>query len=321
MDWEEAKASAQQALAGTKRIRLPGAPEGAEAVELAALDWGGDGPLIVMHHANGFCAGSLGEVGVQLSQAGFRVISFDARGHGDSTPVVPGAEPNPYAWDTLAADCSAATEAILEYTGRDRIELAIGHSFGGALMLAAASAAPSHFGRLLLCDPVIFPPLTAAERAAAAKGNKLVEATLRRRDHFGSRVEAFTHCGSRGLFKNFTPTALALYVLEGMRPTGAGAGAGADAAVGEVTLKCAREVEAAIFGGGGTLDLTGQVDDFAPEVRIVHALQGNFSRAVYDRLVEPMQAARVESLEAGHLFPMEEPVLVLDRVLEMMGRG
>jgi pimeloyl-ACP methyl ester carboxylesterase len=312
MDWVEAHARANEQLAGAERIRLPGAssPEFGE-IELAGLDWGGEGELVVMHHANGFCAASLGEVAARLSSQGYRVISVDARGHGDSTSVVPGGEPSPYDWGVLSLDIECAIAAILERTGRERVELAIGHSFGGALMLAAASRQPARFARLLLCDPVIFPPMSEAEKASAARGNVLVEATLRRRDHFPSYAEAFAHCGSRGLFANFTPVSLALYIGEGMRPT----------EDEQVTLKCAREVEAAIFGGGGSLDLTGRVSEVSADVRILHALKGNFSRPVYDRLAAEMSSAGVESLDAGHLFLMEQPDLVLAHVADMMGQA
>lgn len=314
MEWAEAHKAAQYTLAGAERIRLPGASsKELGEIELAGLDWGGEGALVVMHHANGFCAASLGEVASELRKQ-YRVISIDARGHGDSTPVVAGSHPNAYDWWSLAHDVERATESILERTGHERVELAIGHSFGGALMLAAASLRPKLFARLLLCDPVIFPRLTEEERASAGKGgNPLVKATLRRRDHFPSYAEAFAHCASRGLFENFTPASLALYIGEGMRPTEEGEGEG------EVTLKCVREVEAAIFGGGGTLDLTDQVGRLEGDVRILHALQGNFSRSVYDRLAEQMPSARVESVDVGHLFPMEQPELVLSHVAEMMG--
>lgn len=311
MDWSEAHRSAQEKLASAEPIRLPGASwQELGAIEIAGLDWGGEGELVVMHHANGFCAASLGEVACALSKH-YRVVSIDARGHGDSTPVVAGGEPNPYDWWTLSKDVERATEAILERVGRDRVDLAIGHSFGGALMLAAASRRPELFARLLLCDPVIFPPLTKEEKASAGQGaNPLAEATLRRRDHFPSYADAFAHYASRGLFANFTPVSLALYVGEGIRRTEGG----------EVTLKCAREVEAVVFGGGGRLDLTDQVGGVLAEVRILHALQGNFSRPVYDRLAGLMPNARVESVDVGHLFPMEQPELVLSHVADMMGR-
>lgn len=311
MEWEEAHRAAQEMLKGVEPIRLRGGrSKELSEIEIAGLDWGGDGPLIVMHHANGFCAASLGEVASEL-RTRYRVISMDARGHGDSTPVDPVREPDAYSWWTLATDAECALESVFERTGHDRAELVIGHSFGGALMLAAATRRPEYFARLLLCDPVIFPlEATKEVEASARRGNQMVEATLRRRNEFPSHAEAFAHCASRGLFANFTPAALALYVREGMRST----------ATGEVTLKCAREVEAAIFETGGTLDLMDHVSRVSADVRILHAKQGNFSRSVYEQLVAQMPNGHVETVDAGHLFPLEEPELVLSRVEEMMGR-
>jgi pimeloyl-ACP methyl ester carboxylesterase len=71
-------------------------------LEIALLDWGGDGPLVLMHHANGFCAGTLGLVAEALVPA-FRVIAMDARGHGDSSRPE---GPNAYAWDHFALTIS-----------------------------------------------------------------------------------------------------------------------------------------------------------------------------------------------------------------------
>src|SRR5690606_14772791 len=78
-----------------ERRRLALAERG---VEIALLDWGGDGPLVLMHHANGFCAGTLGLVAEALVPA-FRVIGMDARGHGDSTKPE---EPEAYSWEAFA---------------------------------------------------------------------------------------------------------------------------------------------------------------------------------------------------------------------------
>ena len=44
LDWAAARARADALLAGTTRFRVPG---GSPGVELAALDFGGDGPLVV----------------------------------------------------------------------------------------------------------------------------------------------------------------------------------------------------------------------------------------------------------------------------------
>jgi len=59
-----ASRSAEGDMAGEierRRLPLPG-----RGVEIALLDWGGDGPLVLMHHANGFCAGTFGLVAEAL---------------------------------------------------------------------------------------------------------------------------------------------------------------------------------------------------------------------------------------------------------------
>ena len=59
-----------------RRISLP-----ENGVEIAILDWGGDGPLALLHHANGFSAAVWGPVAEHL-RGRFRVVAVDARGHG-----------------------------------------------------------------------------------------------------------------------------------------------------------------------------------------------------------------------------------------------
>jgi pimeloyl-ACP methyl ester carboxylesterase len=298
--WKPAWERARNLLEGVTRRRVPGA---SREVELAILDWGGKGDLVVMHHANGFCAAAFAPIAKALS-ATYRVVAIDARGHGDSTAVVPGGEPNPYDWSTLEVDLQNALGAILEITGHERISLGIGHSFGGALMLRVANVRPELFERLLLCDPVILPPMSPEQKAERSSSNPLSAMTRRRRDRFPSRQEAFEHCRSRGLFANFTSEALALYVGEGM----------AESKGGEVVLKCDREVEAAIFDGGGVHAAVESLDRVSAEVVLVHAERGNFSREAFEEVVAQIPGARVESLDVGHLFPLEQP----DRVLELL---
>ncbi|MCP4903754.1 MAG: alpha/beta hydrolase [bacterium] len=303
MNWEETWAHARALLDGVTRRRMKGA---SSEVELALLDWGGEGDLVVLHHANGFCAASLAPIAKGLSDR-FRVVSIDARGHGDSTSVSPGEGTDPYGWQTLAADLDSAIDALLSLTGHERVAFGIGHSFGGALFLRAASANPAKFERLLLCDPVILPPLTDEDRSRS-NASALVAKTRERRDRFPSYEAAFEHCRSRALFSDFTPEALALYVGEGMRPT----------ADGEITLKCDREIEAAIFGAGGTSAVVEGVEGVLADVVIVYAERSDFSREYFEEVASRMMRARVEGLDVGHLFPLEEPEHVLKLVDEWM---
>ncbi|HEB89770.1 MAG TPA: alpha/beta fold hydrolase [Deltaproteobacteria bacterium] len=302
--WAEAWSRAERMLAGVTRRRVQG---GRPDVEIALLDWGGEGELVLLHHANGFCGATLAPVASSLRDR-FRVIAIDARGHGDSTALAVDPASDAYAWTNLASDLEVAVPQILDLTGRSSVALAIGHSLGGALVLAAAQREPALFERILLCDPVILPRMTAQEKSRHVRESGLAAATLKRRNRFPTREVAFDHLRSRGLFARFTPEALALYVGEGTRPT----------EDGEIGLKCDRRVEAAIFSGGGVIDLYTDAHRVMAEARFIHALGGNFSRARYDDLAGRMNDARVDSLEVGHLFPMEEPGRVVELATGML---
>ncbi|HPG25615.1 MAG TPA: alpha/beta hydrolase [Myxococcota bacterium] len=299
--WSGAWRRARALLEGVTRDRVAASDPG---VELAILDWGGEGELAIFHHANGFCAATLAPIAHALRDR-YRVVSIDARGHGDSTSVSPHDDPRAYAWATLVDDLQTAVHAILARTGRPRVALGIGHSFGGALSLAAELREPGLFERLLLCDPVILPPLTLEERRQMSRGPGLAASTRKRRDRFPSREEAYAHCRTRALFADFTPEALALYVGEGMRET----------EDGEIALKCDREIEAAIFDQGGSLDFDRDIERVRARVLFLHAGRGNFDVRAYESLAARMPEGRVERLDAGHLFPLEEP----ERVLEAVG--
>ena len=79
-------------------IDLPGQ----SGITIRALDWGGDGPPVVLLHPNGFCGG-LYEPIAHCIAAAARPIALDLRGHGGSTaPDHPGA----YRFENLAIDVS-----------------------------------------------------------------------------------------------------------------------------------------------------------------------------------------------------------------------
>lgn len=305
LDWGAARARADALLARTTRFRVAG---GSPGVELAALDFGGDGPLVVMHHANGFCGAVLAPVAAGLRDR-FRVVALDARGHGDSTSVPPaplGELPDPYDWDLLGRDARHAIEGVLAHTGHDRVHLGIGHSFGGALLLRAAAALGDAVAGLLLCDPVILPPMSPEARASRRAANPLSAASRRRRDRWPDFATAWEHCRARPFFRTFTPEALALYVGEALRETDGG----------EVALKCDREVEAAVFDRGPASGWSVDVSGVRGRVVFVHARRGNFSADYYREVARPMADARVLSEDLDHLFPLEVPERVVALVDE-----
>ncbi len=281
-----------------RRIALP-----QRGVEIALLDWGGDGPLVLMHHANGFCAGTLGLVAEALVPR-FRVIGMDARGHGDSSRPE---GPDAYRWDAFAEDLLAVAEALAPEHG-GRVAVGLGHSFGGTSVLGAAARAPGLFERLVLVDPVIPPPPAWGPTVDAARQERLtrlVEGAQKRRSLWPSREEARAHFSARSLFQPWLPAALELYLEYGLR----------ERADGQLELKCPGDVEAAIFGASGALDVAALVRRVTVPTTVLWATRGDFPRVVYERVFAAMPSARIVDAEAGHLIPMEAPELVVREVL------
>jgi pimeloyl-ACP methyl ester carboxylesterase len=290
-----AERTARAWLASARRRRFV-LPE--RGVELAALEWG-DGPLALLHHANGFCKGTWAAVAHALSTR-WRVIAIDARGHGDSSkPSAPAA----YAWDEFAADLVAVGDQLRAERGDAPLPLGIGHSFGGTSMIGAAARRPDLFERLLLVDPVIPPPPGAAgDRRPFV--DRLVDGARRRRAEWPSRAAARAWCAERRFFAGWRPEAIELYLLDGME----------ERADGSLVLKCPGRIEAAVFAGSASLDLFARARAVQCPARLLWAARGDFPRPLFEAVAATMRCAEVEPVDCGHLVPMERPEIIVDLV-------
>ncbi len=282
-----------------RRLALPG-----RDVEIALLDWGGDGPIALLHHANGFCKGMWAQVAEGLQEAGYRPVAMDARGHGDSSR--PAGDPRDvFAWDEFATDVAAVADTLRAESGQDAISLGIGHSFGGTSMLGAAARRPALFRRLVLVDPVTPPPPGGAPPERLEHVQSMVETALKRRADWPSAAEARAWWAERDFFAAWQPEALDLYTLDGLRAL----------PDGSVELKCSPEVEAAVFGPRRDVDVADLARRTVTPCLWLWARLGNFPLPFYQALVELMPAARLEEVDAGHLVPMERPDLVVEAAL------
>jgi pimeloyl-ACP methyl ester carboxylesterase len=94
-----------------------------------------------------------------LARSGHRVVSYDARGHGRSTPA-PTADG--YAYDALARDL----RAVLDAHAHGRVVLA-GASMGAHTALALALSSPERVAGLVLITPAYDPAASTAGDAFA----------------------------------------------------------------------------------------------------------------------------------------------------------
>ncbi len=269
-------------------------------MELSLLDWGGDGPLALLHHANGFCAAVWGPVAEGLS-ARFRVVALDARGHGDSSRPE---SPDAYLWPHFGRDLAALADVLSAEAGP--VAVGLGHSFGGTATLLAAVERPDLFERIVLLDPVIFPGgafRNDPERRARARS--LAEAARRRRHVFASREAARAGWRGRSTFAGWDPRALELYVAEAL----------AERPGGGVELKCSGEVEAAIFERGASVDAMEEACRLRVPALVLWASRGHFPRANFEELVRRMPDGRLRDVPTGHFVPMEDPELVVRETL------
>lgn len=134
-------------------------------MRIAADEWSGDGPPVVLAHGGGQTRHSWGGTAAALAAHGHRVVSMDLRGHGDS------------AWDrngdySMHAYCDDAL-AVVDWIGEPVAW--VGASLGGMTGLHAVDAAPAHFSALVLVDITPRPAAAGVSRILEFMGKDAID--------------------------------------------------------------------------------------------------------------------------------------------------
>ncbi|MFY9326688.1 MAG: alpha/beta hydrolase [Georgfuchsia sp.] len=115
--------------------RLPGTPEpmhfwkGFGGLKIAGDSWGDpNGPLVLLLHGGGQTRHAWKGTGERLGAAGYFVVAFDARGHGDSDWAADGN----YGQDAMVQDLNCVVAAL-----GNRRPVLVGASMGGGTSLVA----------------------------------------------------------------------------------------------------------------------------------------------------------------------------------------
>jgi pimeloyl-ACP methyl ester carboxylesterase len=134
---------------GALPLTFPGArrPDGsrfinAHGVELAVYEWGDPSapPIFCLHGGLDFAA-TFDLLAPRLADAGRRVVSWDQRGHGDSSRAAL------YSWESDIRDACAVIDSVT-----DRPAPILGHSKGGNLAMQLAEALPHRVTHVVNLD-------------------------------------------------------------------------------------------------------------------------------------------------------------------------
>ena len=201
-----------------------------DGVNVAAYDFGGDGPTLVFCHATGFCAHTWFPM-IQAMTSQFRCVGIDLRGHGHTDlPVGVSAD-----WSGMTQDFLAVVKYLgCGVDGSNGPILAVGHSMGGAAIVLGEVAQPGTISRAWLYEPILLPagPVLEGDNSPA-----IAAGARRRTATFASAFEVRERYRARPPLSVLDSRVLDLYIEHGFRHN----------SDGSVTLRCRPEVEASVF--------------------------------------------------------------------------
>jgi len=270
-----------------------------DGVRLHYLDWGGDGPPLILIHATGFLAALWRPIAERLAGR-FRVVAVDQRGHGDSDQPADG-----YRFETFADDLQGEFDALeLE------APLAVGHSSGGTIIVAHAGRHPGIVRRAVLIEPILPRPDWYTQPPAGRSAFTLADGARKRRAVWPDRASIFEAYRSREMFQTWREDVLRLYVEEGTRPR----------KDGQVELKCPPEVEARFFEAVTRYDSWASLPRLlCPTLVLWGAKSHLHGRGLDDQAQQALPAARTVVVpETGHFLPQERPDDVARRIEEFL---
>ncbi len=260
-----------------------------DGIKLHVADWGGQGPHLLLLHANGFL-GYVYRALIRHLVPHYRVWTIDLRGQGDSES----GELTETHWLSMAHDVAGVIEqlGLGEFYG-------VGHSGGGALLALHAVTHPGQIKALALLEPVTIPHEPVFAQRLSADNHPLVERTLRRRVVWESRQQLFAAYQGKDAFANWQEEVLWDYVNHGTT----------NLPDGGITLKCTAAVEAHVFATSMSLDIFSRTNMIACPVLVLRGERTDPPLAlVAERLARRVPNGSLVTVPGtSHFLPMEEP--------------
>lgn len=114
----------------------------ADGVGIAVYEWGREtDPVLFMVHGGSDFAGTFDVFAPKIAGHGWRVVAWDARGHGDSDHAAM------YSWDADIRDALSVMSSVT-----DAPAPVVAHSKGGALMMQLIEASPYRVSKMVNID-------------------------------------------------------------------------------------------------------------------------------------------------------------------------
>jgi pimeloyl-ACP methyl ester carboxylesterase len=269
-------------------------------------DFGGDGPVVHLAHANGFPPGAYRPLAHTLTDR-FRVLALPSR------PLWPDSRPESApTWQPLASDLVDGLDGL----GLGNI-IGVGHSLGGVLTMWAAIRRPDLFRAVVLVEPVILPPLwlwwlRLLRLLGLSERQPLVQGALHRRRTWPSHQACFDHYREKQLFARWSNQALWAYVESGLRLRDDG----------QFELVYPPQWEAHIFATP-PVGIWRDVASLQRPVLVIRGeLSGTFRREAQARVARLQPGAQFATIpRAGHLVPMERPTETGAAILDFLPRA
>jgi len=275
-------------------------------VELACIEWPGDGDPILMLHASGFHSRCWNQVVKHLP--GRHVYAVDLPFHGKSD------SPGEVNWNAIAHYIAALVERL----GLQRI-IGVGHSIGGYMIARAAAAHPERFRHLLLIDPVIVAPEDYdVARANAAGINVTDHPVARRKNRWRDADEMFARFHDRPPFNTWEPEVLRDYCDYALKPANE---------EGYRQLACDPINEASVYISQAMSDAVHE--DIPRIVTPTTLLRAKYTGlSINDLSSSPTWPGLAQAIpdcrehyypELNHFIPMQDPALVARHIRETLG--
>ncbi len=258
------------------------------------LHYPSDGPDLILLHATGFLPWLWHPIAKSLAGS-YNIIAPYFCDHRDADPDDGG-----LGWNLLAEDLFKLCSKL-----DLKSPFVAGHSMGGTVAVLCAALNGLAPSGMILIEPIFLPDMVYTSNIKVEQ-HPLASKSINRRSEWGSFDEAMSYLKNKKLFSKWDHEMLELYLKYGM-VTGDGGG---------LTLACSPRKEASLFMGGNFKNPWPLIPDIKCPVLVVEG--GTSDNKLFIDLKKATAlfpgGSYFEVPEAGHLIPMEQPVVITDMI-------